>query len=84
MNRHFGGKRIVCLGGLHIDRTTRFLAQPVWGRSNPVSGVRTVGGVAHNVAANLRHVDWDVLMSSALGQDADSEAALRGLQVSQA
>ena len=46
--------RIVCIGGAVFDRKYRAKRELIAATSNPVNGFRSHGGVARNVAENLR------------------------------
>ena len=69
--------RVVCAGGLVIDRTYR-AARPVRpGTSNPVSGSRAFGGVAGNVAVNLARLGVAAALVSVVGADEGGRALVR-------
>ncbi|WP_374661404.1 PfkB family carbohydrate kinase [Inhella sp.] len=61
---------IWCLGGAVWDRKLRLLAPLAAGSSNPVAESSAPGGVARNVAHNLRLLGLPVQLLSAWGDDA--------------
>ena len=67
---------VVCIGGLVVDRTYRALGPVRAGTSNPVTGTRSFGGVAGNVAINLARLDVAASLVSMVGDD-ESGRALR-------
>lgn len=73
-NRDFGqmnliSTRIICIGGVTIDRKLRCSQPPQLGTSNPVSSNSSFGGVAHNVAANLSQLTDNIHIQSVVGDD---------------
>ena len=82
------GSRAVCIGGAVLDRKYRARQPLVFETSNPVDGVRSLGGVARNVAENLALLGADVSFVSIVGEDEAGRAILkhmreRGIDVSQ-
>lgn len=73
--------RIVVAGACHLDRKAQAGGDYVLGASNPVSVATCPGGVAHNVAQNLRLLGCDVELVTRLGQDAEGEAIATTLPV---
>lgn len=65
---------IWCLGGAVWDRKLRLLAPAVAGSSNPVRESAHPGGVARNVAHNLRLLGLPAQLLSAWGDDAAGKA----------
>jgi len=63
--------RIRCLGGVTIDRKLKSWKPLRRGTSNPVTSLSTFGGVAHNVALNLRQLTSNISLQSAVGNDDD-------------
>jgi pseudouridine kinase len=77
-------KRVVCVGGAVLDRKYSADRPIVPHTSNPVSGCRSFGGVARNVAENLARLGVGVSMVSSVGEDEAGRAIidqLRGLAV---
>lgn len=62
-------KKIICIGGITIDRKLTSIHKLQLGTSNPVSSISTFGGVAHNVAQNLALLTDKVHLCSVVGQD---------------
>lgn len=62
-------KTLWCLGGAVWDRKLRLLAPAVAGSSNPVRESATPGGVARNVAHNLRLLGLPAALLTAFGDD---------------
>jgi len=73
--------RIVVAGACHLDRKALAGSDYVLGASNPVSVATCPGGVAHNVAQNLRLLGCDVELVTRLGQDAEGEVIAATLPV---
>jgi pseudouridine kinase len=71
--------RIVVAGACHLDRKALAGSDYVLGASNPVSVATCPGGVAHNVAQNLRLLGCDVALVTRLGQDAEGDAIVAAL-----
>ncbi|KTC86254.1 carbohydrate kinase family protein [Legionella cincinnatiensis] len=61
--------KIICLGGVTVDRKIIPTHQLQLGTSNPVSSLSTFGGVAHNVAKNLALLTNDIHFCSVVGED---------------
>lgn len=81
--------RAVCIGGAVLDRKYRARKDLVFETSNPVDGVRSLGGVARNVAENLALLGTPTSFVSIVGDDDAGRAILkhmrdRGIDVSQA
>jgi pseudouridine kinase len=66
--------KIACIGGAHIDRHGRLDGPLIAGTSNPGEVSSDFGGVARNVAENLRRLGRDVLMVSRVGDDETGRA----------
>lgn len=64
-------KEIVCIGGANLDRKFYLKDQAQSGTSNPVKSVRSVGGVARNIAENLGRLRMEVTLITACGSDSD-------------
>ncbi|WP_342364192.1 carbohydrate kinase [Terrarubrum flagellatum] len=80
--------RAVCIGGAVLDRKYRAKQDLVFETSNPVDGVRSMGGVARNVAENLALLGAMTSFVSIVGDDEGGHALLkymreRGVDVSQ-
>ena len=78
----------VCIGGAVLDRKYRARKELVFETSNPVDGVRSLGGVARNVAENLALLGTETSFVSIVGDDESGRAILkhmrdRGIDVSQ-
>jgi pseudouridine kinase len=71
---------IVCFGGATIDRAFRASAPMRRGTSNPATGSRGFGGVAHNVAANLSRLGVATSLVSRIGIDANGAALITHLE----
>ncbi|WP_281978286.1 carbohydrate kinase family protein [Pseudorhizobium flavum] len=77
-------KRILVLGGAHLDRRGRIAADTVAGASNPGTWREDVGGGAFNVARNLARLGHAVELiaprgGDAAGQRVSEEASLAGI-----
>ncbi|CAD7045153.1 carbohydrate kinase [Pseudorhizobium endolithicum] len=66
-------KRILVLGGAHLDRRGRIAGETTAGASNPGSWREDVGGGAFNVARNLARLGHVVELVSPRGGDAAGE-----------
>ncbi|CAN7484356.1 MULTISPECIES: carbohydrate kinase [Neorhizobium] len=80
--------RAVCIGGAVLDRKYRAKQEFVFETSNPVDGVRSLGGVARNVAENLALLGTTTSFVSIVGDDEGGRAVVkhmrdRGIDVSQ-
>lgn len=80
--------RAVCIGGAVLDRKYRAKGDLVFETSNPVDGIRSMGGVARNVAENLALLGTTTSFVSIVGDDEGGRALLkhmrdRGIDVSQ-
>ena len=80
--------RAVCLGGAVLDRKYRARQKLVPETSNPVDGIRSLGGVARNVAENLARLGTATTFVSIVGDDEAGRTLLsfmreRGIDVSQ-
>jgi len=80
--------RAVCIGGAVLDRKYRARQELVFETSNPVDSVRSMGGVARNVAENLALLGTATSFVSIVGNDDGGHALLRhmrdrGIDVSQ-
>ena len=80
--------RAVCIGGAVLDRKYRAKADLVFETSNPVDGIRSMGGVARNVAENLALLGTTTSFISIVGDDEGGHALLkymrdRGIDISQ-
>ena len=77
--------RVLLVGGLNVDTLARTHAAPVAGTSNPGTTIRAAGGVARNVADNLRRLGDACTFVGAVGQDEGGDfllASLAGVDVS--
>ncbi|KTD58634.1 carbohydrate kinase, pfkB family [Legionella sainthelensi] len=61
--------KIICLGGITVDRKLTPTHQLQLGTSNPVAALSTFGGVAHNVAKNLALLTNNIQLCSVVGDD---------------
>jgi pseudouridine kinase len=77
-----GIKKIFCVGGANIDHKFRALEAIESGTSNPVSEIRSFGGVARNVAENLAAWTSGVYLRSVVGDDSDGRHLLSHLEQS--
>ena len=59
--------RVLLVGGLNVDTLARTSAPPVAGTSNPGTTTRAAGGVARNVADNLRRLGDECTFVGAVG-----------------
>ncbi|MGO8644821.1 carbohydrate kinase [Rhizobium ruizarguesonis] len=80
--------RAVCIGGAVLDHKYRAKEALVFETSNPVDGIRSLGGVARNVAENLALLGTSTSFVSIVGDDEGGRAILkhmrdRGIDVSQ-
>jgi pseudouridine kinase len=80
--------RAVCIGGAVLDRKYHARQPLVPETSNPVDGVRSLGGVARNVAENLARLGTATAFVSIVGDDEAGRSLLnymreRGIDVSQ-
>lgn len=73
--------RIVCIGGLVLDRKLRLGAEAVAETSNPASATTAAGGVARNVAENLTRLGAPSGLVSTIGADEAGRALVAGLRV---
>ncbi|CAM3067527.1 carbohydrate kinase, pfkB family [Legionella steigerwaltii] len=73
-------RKIICVGGITIDRKLTSAHQLQLRTSNPVSSISTFGGVAHNVAKNLALLTDNIHLYSAVGQDSCGLEALAHLK----
>jgi len=71
--------RIVCIGGAVFDRKYRAKKDLVAATSNPVTGFRSHGGVARNVAENLARLGANVGFVSMVGDDENGRSLLEHL-----
>lgn len=63
--------KIICVGGVTIDRKITPIQSLCMHTSNPVSSVFTFGGVAYNVAKNLVQLTNNIEIQSVIGEDSD-------------
>lgn len=75
-----GPRRVVCIGGATLDRKYLSPVPLMPFTSNPVTGVRTFGGVARNVAENLARLAVEVGLVSIVGDDEDGRALVERLR----
>jgi pseudouridine kinase len=80
--------RAVCIGGAVLDHKYRAREALVFETSNPVDGIRSLGGVARNVAENLALLGTSTSFVSIIGDDEGGRAIMRhmrerGIDVSQ-
>ncbi|MBB2969553.1 carbohydrate kinase [Mesorhizobium sp. RMAD-H1] len=73
-------KRIAVVGGAVFDRKYHARAPLISGTSNPVTGYRSFGGVARNVAENLARLDIATSFVSIVGDDDTGRALIRSLR----
>jgi sugar/nucleoside kinase (ribokinase family) len=66
-------KKILVLGGAHIDRRGRISGETAEGASNPGSWFEEPGGGGFNAARNLARLGFDVTMISPRGGDPTGE-----------
>lgn len=64
-------KEIVCIGGANLDRKFQMKDQAQMGTSNPTTSVRSIGGVARNIAENLGRLGMEVTLLTTAGADSD-------------
>ncbi len=62
-------KSILCWGGLHLDTIFQTKQRFKLHVSNPVSAIRTPGGVAANIARNLGELKMNPAICSVMGDD---------------
>ena len=72
MSVHF-----LCIGACNIDQTVQTQAAVVFGSSQPVTTTSGFGGVARNVALNLRRLDCRAGLLTLLGNDHAGRAMLK-------
>jgi pseudouridine kinase len=77
-----GARGVVCVGGATVDRIYRAQALLRLGTSNPVTSVRSFGGVARNVAESLGRLGTEVALVSAVGDDENGRALTAHLAAS--
>ncbi len=70
---------ILCLGGAHVDRTSRVEGTVVLGTSNPARTTGATGGVAANVARLLALLGHPVAVASLVGSDRPGDAVIAAL-----
>lgn len=73
-------KRILALGGAHLDRRGRISGNTVAAASNPGSWIEDAGGGAFNVARNLALLGHEVTMVSPRGGDPIAERVAAAAQ----
>ncbi len=73
-------QRIFCLGGATIDRKYCAPRPLVRGTSNPVTGHRSFGGVARNVAETLARLGVETSLMTIVGDDENGRSILRQLR----
>jgi pseudouridine kinase len=71
--------RVLLVGGLNVDTLARTSAPPVAGTSNPGTTTRAAGGVARNVADNLRRLGDECTFVGAVGVDEGGDFLLASL-----
>jgi pseudouridine kinase len=71
--------RVLLVGGLNVDTLARTAAAPVAATSNPGSTTRSAGGVARNVADNLRRLGDACALVGAVGDDEAGQYLLASL-----
>lgn len=76
----FMNRKIICVGGICVDRKITPTHQLQFKTSNPVSSLSTLGGVAHNVAKNLSLLTDNIHFYSVVGQDNEGVDALTHLK----
>ncbi|HET8728426.1 MAG TPA: carbohydrate kinase family protein [Alphaproteobacteria bacterium] len=64
---------IACFGAAHIDHKAHAAGSVRLGTSNPVTIVRSPGGVARNVAESLARLGCRIALVSRLGRDRDGD-----------
>lgn len=64
-------QHIVCIGGANLDRKFQMKNKAQFGTSNPIQSIKSVGGVARNIAENLGRLGQDVTLITACGADSD-------------
>ncbi len=64
-------QQIVCIGGANLDRKFQVKNKAQLGTSNPIKSMKSVGGVARNVAENLGRLGQDVTLLTTCGADSD-------------
>ncbi|HEX2147582.1 MAG TPA: carbohydrate kinase family protein [Pseudorhizobium sp.] len=74
-------KRILVLGGAHLDRRGRISGETAPGASNPGVWMEEIGGGAFNVARNLSLLGHDVTMVSPRGGDATADQVASAAEV---
>lgn len=62
-------RKIICMGAANVDRVAQCKEKPTFGESNPVHSLISVGGVASNIARNLKQFDHSVGMLAYTGND---------------
>lgn len=72
--------RFFVFGGAHLDQIGRSTKRFEPGQSNPGALTRNPGGVAGNIARGLAKLDWPVMLSTILGDDADGAFVRSSLQ----
>lgn len=72
-------KRIICVGGVTVDKKIKSIHPLQLSTSNPVSSISSFGGVAHNVAKNLSLLTDNIYIHSAVGDDSDGQRILHSL-----
>jgi pseudouridine kinase len=73
---------ILCIGGAVVDRSYECDDPPVTGRSNPVRGRTSLGGVARNVAEMLVKLGAQVKLASVVGEDRHGQELLAQAEAS--
>lgn len=74
-------RRVVCVGGVAVDRKYWAMAPVVLGTSNPAASELAFGGVARNIAENLARLGTPTALIGAVGQDEYGRRLLQHLEL---
>lgn len=71
---------IYCIGSAHLDTLLTFSKDPALGHTTPATSIKTLGGVAYNMAVVLQQLGNDVAFSGVVGYDSDAEHVINELE----
>lgn len=71
---------IVCFGAAHIDHKAHAAGAVTMGTSNPVTVVRSLGGVARNVCEGLSRLGCRTALVSRVGRDSEGDLVVEEMR----
>lgn len=72
--------QIACFGAAHVDIKAFSQSRVMFGAKNPVTTIRSLGGVARNIAENLSRIGIPVSLFSRVGADELGEGVLKAVR----